>query len=54
MVLKNYKNSQLLEIAFQFFCFCEEKVYEVYILLELSGALYPSELELPAISGWSR
>ena len=29
----------------------EEKVYEVYILFELVvGALYPSELELPAIS----
>ena len=32
----------------------DEKVYEVYILLNLVGALYPSELELPAISGWSK
>ena len=33
----------------------EEKVYEVYTFcLSLVGALYPSELELPAISGWSR
>ena len=28
-----------------------EKVYEVYICLSLVGALYPSELELPVISG---